>query len=78
MKEVKTYECPCCHGEGTIIGDWDAYNQMAPAGFSKRLQKINERLAERAFVKCGRCYGRGVVYDYVEGRCPHERPINKG
>jgi len=61
-KEVKVFECPECHGRGTIIGDWDAYNQLAPAGFSKRLRRLNDRLAKRAFCECSKCKGRGVIY----------------
>lgn len=66
LKEVKTYECPECKGRGDFIADWDAYNQIAPAGFNKRLQKKNKRLMERAISKCGRCKGRGFIVLPVE------------
>jgi len=61
MQEVKTYECPKCKGRGELIGDWDAFNQLAPAGFSKRLEQVNKRLIERAFSKCSKCKGRGFI-----------------
>ena len=62
LKKIEVYECPVCHGQGTIIGDWDAYNQCGPVGLSSTLLKEKIRLMRRAIVECGRCKGKGVLF----------------
>ena len=67
MKEVKVYECPRCGGSGEIISDWDALNQLGmPVGFSEEAARRQRYYARRAYDRCGKCNGKGVVYKEIK------------
>jgi hypothetical protein len=59
MKEkTDAGKCPRCNGNGKIIRDWHAYNQLwLPVGFSREAMERYRQNAQHAFNPCPQCKG---------------------